>query len=390
MAGIVPLVLILVPIHFPANLEKAEKEVSAPIRVEELKAHVYRLASEEFAGRQGPGAARTSRHIADLFKAMNLKPAFGDSYFQNVPDFLEDPTGEKKRYLGRNVGAILPGSDPALKDEWILLTAHFDHLGKRKGKLYPGADDNASGVAMLVEVAEKLASMKTPPKRTIVFVSFDLEEVGLLGSRYFATHPPMDLKKLKTFMTADMLGRSMANVMDEYVFVLGAESSKRLLHLVKNVPMDKGLKAGRMGADIVGTRSDYGPFRDRKVPFLFFTTGQNPDYHSPRDLPDRIDYFRLQKICRWITELTVKLANDAETPTWNPNPETDLAEVEVIHTLVSRVMKNPMAYPLSKGQRGLIGGIEQRLAAILDRGRITQSERTWLIWSSRLLLLSVF
>jgi len=113
---------------------------------------------------------------------------------------------------------------------------------------------------MLLEVAERFALQKEKPRRTIVFVAFDQEETGLIGSRHFASHPPRDLKKLKAFMTADMLGRSMANLMDEYVFALGSESSPRLRKLVEEVPTEKGLKVGRVGADLIGTRSDYGPF----------------------------------------------------------------------------------------------------------------------------------
>ncbi len=390
MMGFIVLTLALPVANGALTFQKAEAEISQEIHVNELKAHVYRLASPEFKGRKGPGGARAARHIAKLFQRMKLQPLFGDSYFQPIPNYLKDPKANKaESYMGRNVGAFIPGTDPKLKDEWILLSAHFDHLGIRKGKLYPGADDNASGVAMLIEVAEKI-SQGNKTKRTIVFVSFDLEEAGLLGSRYFAVHSPKNLKKLKAFMTADMLGRSMANLMDEYFFVLGSETSPELLKLTKSIPPAKGLKIGRLGADIIGTRSDYGPFRDRKIPFLFFSTGQHPDYHSPRDLPDRVDFFRLQKICDWITKATCRLANDAESPSWSEKPILDLAEVQTIQTLLERVLKNPKSYPLNKQQRQIVERIDQRLASILDRGKMTRNERTWLIWTSRILLATVF
>jgi hypothetical protein len=377
------------PAPFP--FAKAEAEISVDINVDELKAHVYRLASPEFLGRKGPGAARASQHIADLFKKLPLQPGFGKSYFQPVPNYLkEGKITSDKDFLGRNVAAILPGSDPKLKDEWICLSAHFDHLGVINGLLYPGADDNATGVAMLIEVAERLSLFKQKPKRTIFFVSFDLEEVGLIGSKYFASHPPLDISKLKAFMTADMLGRSMANVMDEYLFVMGAEHSNELLALVKDVRPDKGLTIGRLGADLVGTRSDYGPFRDRKIPFLFFSTGQNPNYHSPSDQPDRIDYHKLQKISLWIADLTWRLANDPTAPTWNKNPQPDLDEVVTVHTLMQRVLKNPKAFPLNEQQTKVVMNVESKLAAICSRGKITADERTWMLWTSRLLLATVF
>src|SRR5690242_9477758 len=134
-----------------------EVELSAAIGVHEVKAHVYRLASEEFLGRRGPGAARASRHIEEAFRRLHLEPAFGDSYFQPIPSLVTHGDGEAAGFLGRNVAAVLPGRDPKLRDEWIILSAHFDHLGKSGSVLFPGADDNASGVAMLLEVAEWFA-----------------------------------------------------------------------------------------------------------------------------------------------------------------------------------------------------------------------------------------
>src|SRR4029077_12794589 len=162
------------------------------------------------------------------------------------------------------------------------------------------------------------ALAKKPPKRTIVFVAFDLEEQGLLGSAHFAAHSPRPFAQLKAFLTADLIGRSMANVMDEYLFVLGSETAPQLRQLVTNVPLEDGLTIGRLGADLVGTRSDYGPFRDRKVPFLFFTTGVHQDYHKPTDLPDRVNYAKLARVSKWIHDLAERLADDGTAPVWAP------------------------------------------------------------------------
>lgn len=388
MTGLLTLVLAVSPVHFPAELEKAEQELSQEVNVAELKAHVYRLASTEFAGRRGPGAARASKHLAELFQKMGLEPAFDGSYFQPIPNFLNDPMVTAKGFLGRNVAAVLPGTD--LAAEWLVFSAHFDHLGVRAGQIYPGADDNASGVAALLEVAEHFALSREKPRRTILFVAFDLEEAGLLGSRYFASHPPRDLKQLKVFLTADMLGRSMANLMEDYLFTLGCESSQHLQQLVKAVAPEKGLQIGKLGTDIIGTRSDYGPFRDRKIPFLFFSTGQHPDYHKPTDLPDRVDYHRLQKISRWLCAVIARLANDDEAPVWNDNPQPDLAEVQTMRELLKRVLDHPKALPLTEQQLRVVGTVERRLAAILERGTISASERSWLIWTARILLVTVF
>src|SRR5262249_44465916 len=155
-------------------------------------------------------------------------------------------------------------------------------------------------------------------------------------------HPPLPFRQLKVFLTADMLGRSMANVMDEYLFVLGSERSTRLRELVETVASPRGLKIGRLGADLVGTRSDYGPVRDRNVPFLFFSTGQHPDYHSPRDLPERIDYEKLRRGSVYIRDVMRRLADDDEAPAWNDKPlPPDLDEIRTVAVLVDRVLKRP-------------------------------------------------
>ncbi len=244
---------------------------------------------------------------------------------------------------------------------------------------------------MLLEVAEYFALTKPKPRRTIVFVSFDQEETGLRGSTYFAAHSPLPFRHLKAFLTADMLGRSMANVMDEYVFVLGSERSTQLRRLVEKVAPPSGLRIGRLGADLVGTRSDYGPFRDRQVPFLFFSTGQHPDYHSPSDTPDRIDYRKLQRISVYIRDLTRRLADDDEAPAWNDKPlPPDLEEMRTVAVLVNRVLKRQDLYPLSEKKREMVRSVQKRLTTILERGQVAAADRTWLLWNARLLLVTVF
>ncbi|MCS6851269.1 MAG: M28 family peptidase [Gemmataceae bacterium] len=374
----------------PVALNGAEAEVSEDIRVEELKAHVYRLASEEFLGRRGPGAARAGQYVTAAFERVRLQPGFADGFYQPIP-WLVDGDSQRRGFVGRNVAAVLPGRDPVLRQEWIILSAHHDHLGRDRGQLFPGADDNASAVAMLLEVAERFAVRREAPRRSVMFVSFDLEEAGLQGSTHFATHPPRDFRKLRAFLTADMLGRSMANVMDEYVFVLGSETAPQLRRLLERTPAPEGLSVGRLGADLVGTRSDYGPFRDRRVPFLFFSTGQHPDYHRPTDLPDRLDYDKLRRISLWIFDLTERLANDADVPVWRSEaPSPDLEEVRTVHCLIARTLARPDRYPITARQRQQLREVEDKLAAILARGQVTTEERHWLVWTSRWLLATVY
>lgn len=393
--GFLTLTLALsVPAADPFPYAKAEAELSVEIREEELQAHVYRLASAEFLGRKGPGAARAARHIAEAFARLKLQPAFGESYYQRIPWLLGDDG--KDNFLGSNVGCVLPGTDPKLKDEWVLLSAHFDHLGQRGDTLYPGADDNASGVAMLLEVAEWFALRDDKPARTVMFVAFDLEETGLQGSTHFATHSPLPFKKLKAFLTADLIGRSMANVMTEHVFVLGSERSSHLRKLLEEVKPADGLTIGRLGADLVGAdrisaRSDYGPFRDRSIPFLFFSTGQHPDYHKPTDTADRIEYTKLQRISQFMADVTHRLANDAAAPQWEAQPlPPDLDEVRTIQTLVRRTLDAGKRYPVTQEQRELLQDVDRSLSEILKSGKVTAEERAWLVKTARTLLVTVY
>jgi hypothetical protein len=379
----------------PFPYAAAEAELSEAITPAELKAHVYRLASPEFRGRRGPGAARAAQHVADQFKRAGLAPAFDGAYFQDIPWLLTNGTEGRPAFVGRNVAAVLPGNDPVLKDEWIVLSAHYDHLGQNGDTLYPGADDNASGVAMLIEVAEAFALQKHKPKRTIVFVAFDLEEQGLQGSAHFAAHPPRPFAKLKAFLTADLIGRSMGNVMADTVYVLGSESSPGLRRLVTDVKPEEKLAVGRLGADLVGpdrfyARSDYGPFRDRKMPFLFFTTGVHPDYHKPTDLPDRVDYEKLARISRWIHDLTERLADDPAAPAWQPQTAPDLDEARAVLALLNRTLEKADALRLSADQRAGVQSARDRLAAIVARGTMTAEERAWLVATGRKLLLTVY
>jgi Zn-dependent M28 family amino/carboxypeptidase len=391
MSGLLLLVFTLVDAGDPFPYAAAEAELSVEIGVHELKAHVYRLASPEFLGRRGAGAARASQHLRDAFERLHLEPAFQGSYFQSIPSLLASASPDQPSFIGRNVGALLPGTDPALRNEWVVLSAHFDHLGKVGPRWYPGADDNASGVAALLEIAEHFALQKVKPRRTVVFVAFDQEEAGLLGSSYFARHPPRPIAQLKAFLTADMIGRSMVNLMDEYVFVLGSEHSRRLRRLLEEVPLPNGLKVGRVGADLIGTRSDYGPFRDRQIPFLFFSTGQHPDYHQPTDLPERVDYAKLQRIALFMNDLVWRLSNDGETPRWDDKPlGPDLDEVRTVLTLVARVLDNPKVFPLTPKQRELVVGVRERLGGMVKRGEVSADERTWLLWTARFLMATVF
>ena len=238
-----------------------------------IKTHVTTLASPEFGGRRGAVAEKSRTYLIDEFKRLGLDPLFDGSFLQDIPD------REPGMLMGRNVGAKLVGSDPRLRDHWVIVAAHFDHLGVRDGVLFPGADDNASAVAMMLEVARCLVANPEKPRRSVMFIGFDLEEQrAVRGSRYFAEHSPVPLDRVALFVTADMIGRSLAGVGTDFVFVLGTERWPPFRDWIGEAGRGKPLPrrdAGRRPLLLLD-RSDYGPFRSSKIPFLFFSTGEEP------------------------------------------------------------------------------------------------------------------
>lgn len=387
-----------------------EPEAGLAIDGTKLRAHVEFLASPEMAGRGSAESRRkAATYLVDQFRELRLAPAFPDESFeQEIPG----PKNAQGVSLGKgwNVAAVLAGSDPVLKEELIVLGAHFDHLGERNGAIFAGADDNASSVAMMLEVARVLTHSKLRPARSVVFVGFDLEEHMLWGSQWFAAHPPWPMTRVKLFITAEMMGRTLGDL-PLPVFVLGAERAEGLRAWVdaaapyRDAPesgFDKKtsgvpLKLAHLGVDLIGTRSDYGPFRDRKIPFVFFSGGEHPDYHTPRDVPDKIDYSRLSQASEAIGRLVRRAAGRERLPVWTESPASDVSEVATIVEITTLVLERDDARRAAGGegklnafQRYLVESTRQTAQKIVARGKLLPDERPWLIRSAQTLLLSVF
>lgn len=372
----------------------AATEFLSPYAESDVRPHVEFLAHPARGGRPGGNADLAADYIVAHFEKSGLKPLFTnegsgrEAFFQAIPDAVNE--GETPGVMGRNIGAVLPGRDPELRDEVIILSAHYDHLGLRGGQLFAGADDNASGVAMLLEVAERLAKSPTPPRRTIAFVAFDLEERMLFGSQWFAAHMPWPQEKLKLFLTADMIGRSLGDLALPTVFVLGSEHAPHLKSVLDRVGAPRGLEVSRLGIDLIGTRSDYGPFRDRKIPFLFFSTGQSDVYHTPLDVPETLDYAKLARVTGLIDRIAVAAANDDAVPVWTDDLDPDLDEARALNRIATRLLDEARDRELGAVQLMTIGQAKSRTDAILARGEMTADERTWLVRLSQFMLLSVF
>ena len=376
----------------------------SPYSIDDVRPHVEYLASPELGGRPGGEAVQAAEYIVDHFQRLGLRPLFASertetgpaprragldpAFFQTIPNANSD--GERPTAMGRNIGAFLPGSDPVLKDEIVILSAHYDHLGVRGDAIFAGADDNATGVSMMLEVAERLSKAPQAPRRTIAFVAFDLEERMLFGSQWFAAHLPWPQERLKLFLTADMIGRSLGDLDLPTVFVLGSEYAPHLKTVLDRAGEPRGLEVARLGIDLIGTRSDYGPFRDRKIPFLFFSTGQSDVYHTPLDVPETIDYEKLARVTGLIDRIVVEAANDDAAPVWTDELPPNLDEARTLNRIATRLLDEAAERQLGAIQLLTIGQAKSRTDAILARGEMTADERAWLVRLSQVMLLSVF
>jgi Zn-dependent M28 family amino/carboxypeptidase len=226
------------------------------------------------------------------------------------------------RVTAPNVVGILEGSDPALKSEYVVYSAHMDHVGVGTpvagDSIYNGADDDASGTIAVVEAAEAFAALTPRPKRSIIFLTVSGEEKGLWGSAYFADNPPVPVSGMVANLNLDMVGRNWKDT----IAVIGKEHS------------DLGATLNRVGAahpelgmqpidDIWPEenfyfRSDHYNFARKGVPILFFFSGVHADYHKPGDQTEKIDAEKEARILKLIYYIGQEIGNAAEKPKWNP------------------------------------------------------------------------
>jgi hypothetical protein len=222
-----------------------------------------------------------------------------------------------------NVVGVLRGSDPVLRDSYVVLSAHMDHVGIGRpdatgDSIYNGADDNASGTAALMAIARAFASLPEAPARSILFVAVSGEEKGLLGSRWFADHPTVPLDAMVANINLDMIGR---NAPDSIV-VIGQEYSS-LGPLVRNVAATRPDLGLTVAQDLWPDqrfffRSDHFSFAAKEIPALFFFAGVHEDYHRPSDTADKIDFDKTARVARLAFLLAHQIAEDPARPEWDP------------------------------------------------------------------------
>jgi Zn-dependent M28 family amino/carboxypeptidase len=237
------------------------------------------------------------------------------------------PGAEVDHLDAPNVAAMLRGGDPGLRDEVVVITAHMDHVGVTgRGRCRPvgvdsicnGADDNASGTASVLELAEAFAAASPRPRRSILFVAVSGEERGLWGSDYFAAHPPVPIRQMVAAFNLDMVGRNWTDT----ISAIGREHSDlgTTLARVEAAHPELGMRAvGDLWPnERFYFRSDHYHFARRGVPILFFFNGTHADYHRPSDHPEAIDAEKQARLTRLIYYLALEVANAPQRPAWVP------------------------------------------------------------------------
>ncbi len=244
---------------------------------------------------------------------------------------------ERRALPGHNVVAMLEGSDPALKAEYVLIGGHYDHDGTDGQRTWNGADDDGSGTVGMLEAAEAFALAAQAgqrPRRSVIFAAWNAEEQGLLGSWAFVEQAPVPLDRIAAVINLDMIGRNEEVPAGDDGRFRGlepqsAESNANSLHAVGlsrspdlRAAVERANAATRLELETVFDnhvqniirRSDNWPFLQRGVPAVFFTTGLHPDYHTPNDRPERINYPKMEKVVRLVYQLAWDLANAEVRP----------------------------------------------------------------------------
>ena len=280
----------------------------AQTRQQRLEKHIYYLASDSLKGR-GAGteySRKAASYIQKQYEGIGVKPFFRDWNHHFAPGGVNSALGAK--YL--DIVGVIEGSDPELKNEYIVLGAHYDHLGVRNGKVYNGADDNASGSAALIEVARELYSRRDCLRRSVIIAAFDAEELGLWGSKALADTlvKAVGKDKIKLMMSLDMVGwykasgklrlEGAATIKDGQRIL--TEDAAKFSIVVDPVKFEKS----------VLTATDTEGFARRGIPTLAVTTGLKSPYHKPEDDAELIDYDGLDKITGYISDITMAMASD--------------------------------------------------------------------------------
>ena len=300
---------------------------SETIIEEDLKRHMLVLASDSLEGRETgkPGQKMAADYIKNYFKTIGIPPYKGKKYYQKFKIRSERLSRIKKKKVivkGENVLGYIQGTD--LKNELIVISAHYDHLGKKDSLIFNGADDNASGTAAIMEIAQAFMIAKKEgkgPRRSVLIIAFSGEEKGLLGSKYYTKKPVFPLEKTVANLNIDMIGRLDEQHEEDtnYVYLIGADRLSQELHDISEQVNEKYIKLEldyrynkEDDPNRYYYRSDHYNFAKNNIPVIFYFNGVHEDYHKATDTVEKIDYYKIERITKLIFLTAWELANKEE------------------------------------------------------------------------------
>jgi hypothetical protein len=330
----------------PSTVPACLAHGDANARDNALRCWVEHLAGPELRGRDNgtDGGKQAQDGLVAAFQHLGLRPAGDDGYLQPLP-------------RGANVLGMLEGTDPKRAQEVVVLGAHYDHLGQLGSQVYYGADDNASGVAVLVEVARALANPGARPPRSVLFIAFDAEEppdylTRHMGSQWFVDHPALPRERIVAMLCMDLMGGDLWEGYSSPLFVMGLETFAAPeppdLATLAEPGSSLGLRRLHLRAveDVPGGRqafSDYGPFWDAQIPVLFLSTGRSPHYHQPTDLPATLRYPKLLAAVPAVEKLVRWVAGTPERPRWAVDQRLDRGSLDTVIELLRTALHSPPA-----------------------------------------------
>jgi hypothetical protein len=290
----------------PIDVEPA----AATITAADMRSWIERLAHDSLRGRDTPSAGidKAAQVIEARFIALGLRPFFPTGYVQRFP---------WNGGTGPNVAAVLEGRDPTARHDLVILVAHLDGKGVTTtspvglDSIRNGADDNASGVAAVLELAEAMVAVGTPPRRSVVFLLVSAEEYGLIGSRYFVARDTSIISRSAAAINFDMISR---NAVDS--LLVGGITASTMGEVVRTAVRDHPTLGFRLFDPGRITGSDHTAFWEKGVPFLFFFTGLHPDYHTVVDEASRVDADKAARVARLGFYVSWAVAEARERPAW--------------------------------------------------------------------------
>jgi Zn-dependent M28 family amino/carboxypeptidase len=303
------------------GLSPAQQAALDNITANALRGHVSFLASDLLEGRATPsrGLDIAAEYIASQFRRAGLAPAGTDGYFQ--PGRIKLPKGPE--VSGKNVAAVIRGSDPVLRETYILVSAHYDHVGMLPAgdgdRIFNGANDNASGTAGVLEIAAALQRLEPKPRRSILFVLFFGEELGLAGSRYYVEAPLAPLKRTILNLNLEQLGRTEENGRNLTGTVrLTGQNASDVRKTVELAARWHGLRYDDTpNGDHYFRFSDNLPFAEKGIPaHTLLVAFQYPEYHETSDHWDRLDYENMAAVVKTAATVVLLAADTEKAPQW--------------------------------------------------------------------------